>query len=573
MIKSSFKVKIIFPTVIVLIALVVVLNVFLWVRFSALSDDLITEKLSTNSRNLKRYIETSKENAGVAAISMAFHPKVIKAIRERDRDEIIRLFLPAHDLYKVNYYVICDNEGRVLVRTNSLVNFGDTIVSRQGVRDALDGKVSTFFESASFSRVAIRTGTPVYDTDDSLVGIIFAGLRFDTPAVIEELKELLNSEIAVFLRDRRMATTISDEGRSVTDATIGMDIAKSVIQNKEEYSGNLKILDTEYKAFFMPLMNDDEDAFAALFLGIPVEELSDASKKSTRNGVILGLSGLAASVALLFYIISSISKPIIKLSRDMNDIANGNLDIEVAIASDDEVGQLSRSLQKVVNILHRLLVDINIMIYEHEKGNTDYCLDSEAFNGDYKVLADNILDLTDLGMKDQLTGIPNRRSFDNRLNLEWNRAIREKQPLSILMVDVDRFKKYNDAYGHQQGDVALQIIARVLKQSLRRSVDFAARWGGEEFAVLLPATDSNGAALVAEKIRKEIENEPIPCSDAGGGNVTVSIGIGSQIPTRQSMIENLISLADGALYKAKESGRNRVVFCGNGCEEGRFNIL
>ena len=209
--------------------------------------------------------------------------------------------------------------------------------------------------------------------------------------------------------------------------------------------------------------------------------------------------------------------------------------------------------------MHTLLVEINVMIYEHEHGNTEYYLDTEDFHGDYKILADNILDLAALGMKDQLTGIPNRRSFDNRLNLEWGRAMREKKPLSILMLDVDKFKNYNDAYGHQQGDVALQTVAKSLKRSIKRSVDFAARWGGEEFIALLPITSSAGAVSVAEKVRKNIENAIIPSVDEGSSKLTVSIGVSSKIPSPENSIGVFISAADAALYKAKSAGRNRVV--------------
>jgi len=212
-----------------------------------------------------------------------------------------------------------------------------------------------------------------------------------------------------------------------------------------------------------------------------------------------------------------------------------------------------------VSILHKLLESIHVMIAEHEKGNIDYRFNTEEFLGDYKILAESVLELADFGMKDQLTGIPNRRSFDNRLDLEWKRAVREKAPISILIIDVDKFKNYNDTFGHQQGDAALQTVAMTIKQSVKRSIDFAARWGGEEFVVLLPATDSDGALKVAEKIRAAIENSIVPCDDDKGKKITVSIGASSRIPSKDALISELINKADSALYKAKETGRNRAV--------------
>jgi diguanylate cyclase (GGDEF)-like protein len=199
------------------------------------------------------------------------------------------------------------------------------------------------------------------------------------------------------------------------------------------------------------------------------------------------------------------------------------------------------------------------MIAEHEKGNVDYRFNTGKFLGDYKILAERVLELAAFGMRDQLTGIPNRRSFDNRLDLEWGRAVREKTPISILIIDVDEFKNYNDTYGHQQGDIALQTVAKTIKQTVKRSLDFVARWGGEDFVVLLPGTGSSGSAKVAEKIRIEIENTIIPCADGKGANITVSIGVCAQIPWKNDPISDFISKADDALYKAKETGRNRVV--------------
>jgi len=159
---------------------------------------------------------------------------------------------------------------------------------------------------------------------------------------------------------------------------------------------------------------------------------------------------------------------------------------------------------------------------------------------------------------DQLTDIPNRRSFDERLPLEWGRAIRTKMPISILILDLDYFKNYNDTYGHLQGDKALQAAAKLFVQELKRSGDQVARWGGEEFAILLSNTDINGAFDVAERIRQRIENMQIPLVDGSSSRMTISAGVNSLIPTASSSLEDFIHHADMALYTAKREGRNRV---------------
>jgi len=168
-----------------------------------------------------------------------------------------------------------------------------------------------------------------------------------------------------------------------------------------------------------------------------------------------------------------------------------------------------------------------------------------------------------LSMLDELTDLPNRRSFESQLALEWARSTREKTPISILMIDVDRFKNFNDTYGHIQGDIALQAIANVFSEKLRRPGDFAARWGGEEFTVLLPNTDLSGALEIAEHIRRGTESMQIPCIDSPVRKITVSIGVNTRKNRQDDTIDEFILGADKSLYDAKLKGRNRVCFLGN----------
>ena len=163
---------------------------------------------------------------------------------------------------------------------------------------------------------------------------------------------------------------------------------------------------------------------------------------------------------------------------------------------------------------------------------------------------------------DQLTKIPNRRSFDVKLQDEWNHAVRNKTPISILIADIDFFKNYNDKYGHLQGDTALQAISKVFKKTLKRSLDFVARWGGEEFIFLLPNTQQSGALGLAEKIRAGVESLDIP-SAGGMTNLTLSIGVNSLIPASNDSVDVFLSGADEALYSAKRNGRNKVCFFGD----------
>ncbi|MDN7640352.1 sensor domain-containing diguanylate cyclase [Burkholderia cenocepacia] len=163
-----------------------------------------------------------------------------------------------------------------------------------------------------------------------------------------------------------------------------------------------------------------------------------------------------------------------------------------------------------------------------------------------------------LARTDGLTGLNNRRSFGEVLDREWRRARRAHSVFSLLFVDVDRFKAYNDTYGHQAGDDALAAVARCIGESIRRPVDTAARYGGEEFVVLLPDTPQAGAAQIAERIRAAIDNLALEHAGSEYGRVTASIGMATWTPDHDDEPSAVIREADEALYYAKTTGRNRV---------------
>lgn len=168
--------------------------------------------------------------------------------------------------------------------------------------------------------------------------------------------------------------------------------------------------------------------------------------------------------------------------------------------------------------------------------------------------------LLQLASLDGLTQVANRRRFDEYLNSEWRRLLREKEPLSLIMCDVDFFKAYNDTYGHIAGDVCLQKVADALAQAIRRPADLVARYGGEEFAVILPNTDANGAVCVAQEIRSKIAALQIDHPKSGVSKyITLSFGVASTVPEHQSSPGKLIAAADEALYQAKAQGRDRAI--------------
>jgi diguanylate cyclase (GGDEF)-like protein/PAS domain S-box-containing protein len=192
--------------------------------------------------------------------------------------------------------------------------------------------------------------------------------------------------------------------------------------------------------------------------------------------------------------------------------------------------------------------------------------DADGSVGHYAVIFSDVTEQKQLENKlrilsdlDGLTGLHNRRAFDETFLKEWHRAVRESSPLSLVMIDIDCFKKYNDCYGHLEGDACIQQVAQILKGCVRRAADFPARYGGEEFVVILPDTDDSGARGVANRIREEVQALAIPHDMSEVTPVvTVSIGFSTVAPRLDILPASLIELADKGLYQAKSMGRNRV---------------
>lgn len=173
-------------------------------------------------------------------------------------------------------------------------------------------------------------------------------------------------------------------------------------------------------------------------------------------------------------------------------------------------------------------------------------------------LAEMNRELERLSTTDSLTGLANRRSFNEFLAREWLREQREQKPFSVIMIDIDHFKKYNDHYGHLEGDICLQKVAWALQGTLCRPGDLLARYGGEEFVAILPHTELKGAVELAENFHERIRDLKLPHQDSPvSATITISAGIASVIPDQSLSPSQVIAMADKALYEAKQAGRNQ----------------
>ena len=187
-------------------------------------------------------------------------------------------------------------------------------------------------------------------------------------------------------------------------------------------------------------------------------------------------------------------------------------------------------------------------------------LSARAVEADLMDVVTKRLDLERMAWEDKLTGLANRRRFDAVLAAEWRRAARMKVPLSLILLDVDHFKRFNDTYGHTPGDACLTMVGGVLASTVRRAGDFAARYGGEEFVMLLFHTSRADATLLAERVRQAVRALGVPHSGSPEGVVTVSMGGATVMPRVDGSPQALLDQADEALYQATEQGRDKVVW-------------
>ena len=210
----------------------------------------------------------------------------------------------------------------------------------------------------------------------------------------------------------------------------------------------------------------------------------------------------------------------------------------------------------LMNFLHAQTM--RLLVQDEEK--TALVTSLEATRQELEIINQH---LETLASTDALTGVANRRTFDLALSREWARSAREAAPLSLLLLDVDRFKAFNDFYGHPAGDTCLCTIAAIVSSVAGRPGDAVARYGGEEFAVILPNTKLDGAATIAQAICEAIRAAEIPHDASDGGQVTVSIGVACLMPVQGTAPAQLAMHADAALYAAKRAGRNRIHAAGD----------
>ena len=302
---------------------------------------------------------------------------------------------------------------------------------------------------------------------------------------------------------------------------------------------------------------------------MPESEFEGPLRRDALTNLLISLVAVGVSGALGMQAVRRVNASLTQVVEGSEALAEGNLDQEVPPGEVAETQRVAMSLNTMAISLResiRSLRASNAAVSEEvtqrtrELQEANQRLEEEI---DLRRRAEEQLrqsnaELQVLAHTDRLTGVANRNQLDQKLAMEWQRHRREQKPIALLMIDADHFKAYNDCFGHLAGDRCLIRIAEVVQRTCNRPGDLLARFGGEEFVLLLPDTDCPGAITVAERVQEVLEHQAIPHPKAVvAGRVSVSIGIASQVPDAHNTPQELLASADAALYRAKAGGRNR----------------
>jgi|TergutMp193P3_1026864.scaffolds.fasta_scaffold01289_3 signal transduction histidine kinase/DNA-binding response OmpR family regulator len=398
MIKRSLKGKIIFPSVIILVFLVIVMTAYSSLEFLKFTSHLADENIAVVARNLKNYLKEYENHSKRAAVSVSYYPDVIKSVRERNTAEILRAVNAMLELHNVTYITITDETGTVLARSYEPLRFGDSAFHLRNIQDALNGKISTFYESGPLIKISVHTGAPIYDYDGALIGAISTGVRLDDNASMDNLKELLNADFSVILGDKRIATTITKDGERIIGTSLDPKIAKIMIDSQKEIFSYSDLYGVRYYTFFLPLFNAGNEVFAILAAGLSSTQLIMERNTLIINNAIIGITGLIFSIAVLLYIITKSLQPVNKLVRLVSDVTQGNINVDVdrVLVTNDEIGLLISDVCSLIDVIKSMLGDLSHLTQKLTvSGDVEFQLDTGKYSGSYKKIIDGIKALGD----------------------------------------------------------------------------------------------------------------------------------------------------------------------------------
>jgi len=433
--------------------------------------------------------------------------------RLRDYLNTIRQNLPAHE-----GLAIVGRDGQVLTSSGSRTGFrlSTDQMNNLRTRDALAGEP---FWDAGLGKAALILVVPIRQDDGIFLGALGAKINLDgVRDMLGELSGDGSRNLYLITEQGRVLVSSADNSADLMKTTVPQATTRELVEREGQPLVQSRSRGSEVVAV---LRRIPQLRWAAVAEAPRAEALREAGVLRSRT--VLLLTTLVLGVGLLAFMVGLfVTRPLERLTETAARVAAGDLSVELPAAGSGEVGYLTRAFNTMVSRLRE----------KESQG-----------------------ELEKLSLTDSLTGLYNRRHLMGTLASEVQRSRRLRRAFSVLLADVDRFKQYNDTFGHLAGDAALVKIAEVFRKTTRQ-VDCVARYGGEEFVVMLLEANLATAALVADRVRARVAEQ-----DLGDGKLTLSIGV-AEYPDGGDTPEELIATADAAMYRAKSGGRNQVVVGG-----------
>ena len=506
----------------------------------------VVKQVAQNMLQQIEKIESSSEELAMSERmqnALAAYYSKTPSERAAGHADIIRLLLENYGSFEyVNQKYVLDRRHRIM-DPQVFAQLGDGVA--RFAEDAPDMKGRPYWDSystAAGQKSVVMLRDILFKGNNRVAGTLFVGLR---PLHFSRIFESVNlgygsRMLVIDARDGHVivsANAANAANDNAPESGLVAAIARSVAENSSNFVSYRDGDNREQLAAFAPVPRT-----SWMVVNVTPLNALNAEVRSIRNKIILiGVLCFILALVLSFIIARSISLPLKQLVGVMKATRTGHYLIRMDYEGKDEITELSQRFNDMASKVHQHNERLEELVAERTR-------ELEQANRQLEALS----------ATDSLTGIANRRRFDEALSGELRRAVRSQKPLALMMLDVDYFKNYNDRYGHLAGDDCLRTIARVMRASSRRATDLAARYGGEEFAVIVAESDAANVVQFAENIRNAVAALQIPHEESPFGCVTCSIGVIAVQVDENMSTDTLLRLADVALYQAKALGRNRV---------------
>ncbi len=327
--------------------------------FSGAMNNVNEERAKQGMQGIYAALEGYKQEALNNGAVFAGNAAIIEAVAAADTDKLLKLLQPLATEAKVDFITVTDSKGVVLARAHAPEKHGDSIINQHNIRNALNGIAFAAIERGTAVKLSARAGTPVKNARGEVVGVISTGYNVTNEKIVDQVKKLFHTETTIFMDDLRVSTTITQNGKRLVGTKLDPQITAQVLHNGKNYVGNAQIMGINYITAYMPLMGPDNKPVGILFSGQKTTEAEKVQDKLLYTVLTITLIVIALALLTANVIARKISQPIRKLAESAGNVADGDLNQQIAVEASDEVGDLANSFNHMVEQLKNLIAKVN----------------------------------------------------------------------------------------------------------------------------------------------------------------------------------------------------------------------